>query len=288
MSEQIPITRTQPANSIPMMPDVVRTAIMNGEAVSSKASLPKFDVQLPSQGHFYPATHPLSSGVIQLFEVTAKHEDILSNTALLKKGTVLDDFLKALIATPNVDMNDVLLGDKDAILLAARRSAYGDNYVVDTKCTSCDSDVKVTIDLGSIKVKPFDFSGLERGQNSFSFTLPSSGKTIVWKLLTHKDEGAIDSELKNLSKLQSTSPEVTTRLKYLIQSVDGNSDRAFVKKFVDVELSAKDSLAFRKHVRVSTPSIDMNYDFVCPKCGHEERRSVPMGANFFWPGLSEQ
>ena len=283
MSEQIPITRAQ-SSTTTTIPDAVKHALA-GEVVSSKANLPKFSVELPSRGYFYPTDHPLASGVIQMFEVTAKHEDILSNTSLLKKGTVLDDFLKALIATPNVVMDEVLLGDKDAILMAARRSAYGDTYSVDAKCPSCDAESKYDLDLGKVSIRPFDFSNLTRGVNSFSFVLPSSGRSVMWKILTHKDEAGIDAELKNLAKLQSASPEVTTRLKYLIQSVDGNSDRTVVKRFVDAELSAKDSLAFRKHVRANSPSIDMYYDFTCPKCGYEERRPIPMGAGFFWPGL---
>ena len=144
---------------------------------SVRGAAAKIDVELPSRGYFYPLTSPLSSGIIQMFEVTAKHEDILSNTALLKKGTVLDEFLKALIATSGVTLDELTVGDKNAIFLAARRSAYGDVYKTKMKCPGCEREVGVSIDLSMVTIKSFDFSNHERGQNQFTYTLPVSGKS---------------------------------------------------------------------------------------------------------------
>ena len=194
MDETIPISRPPQSTSAnpTKMPDAVRQALANpGESL--KRTMPTFTVKLPSQGYFYPENSPLSTGSVNLYEVTAKHEDILSNTALLKKGTVLDEFLRAVIATTGVSLDDLLLGDKNAVFLAARRSAYGDDYKVKIKCPTCGVEEFITIGLDSIEPKPFDFSSSERGQNQFSYTLPASGKTIVWKLVSHKDESAIDT-----------------------------------------------------------------------------------------------
>lgn len=290
MDETIPITRPQQSASAnsPKMPDAVRQALANpGESI--KRTIPTFTVELPSKGHFYPENSPLSSGTISLYEVTAKHEDILSNTVLLKKGTVLDEFLRAVIATPGVSLDDLLVGDKNAVFLAARISAYGNEYKIKTKCPVCGADDSVTVDLNSIIAKPFDFSNCQRGQNQFTYTMPISGKTVVWKLISHKDESAIDSELKMLAKLVAgaTSPEITTRIKYSILSIDGKTDRSFIKNFVDTELSARDSLSFRTITRKNAPDMDMTYNFTCKSCGHEERMQIPLGANFFWPGVTD-
>lgn len=285
MDETIPITRPSTAQKLP---DAVRQALStNGE--STKRLAPTFEVDLPSNGHFYPESSPLSSGKIKLYEVSAKHEDILSNTALLKKGTVLDEFLKAVIATPDVSINDLLIGDKNAVFLAARRSAYGDDYKTKIKCPECGMESTPTVDLSEVKSKPFNFDGMMRGMNQFTYVLPSSGKTITWKLLTHKDESAIELELKTLAKIANgiSSPEVTTRLKYSILEVDGKSDRGYVKSFVDNDLSARDSLAFRREVKEHTPDTDMTFNFTCQHCGHEERLPLPLGANFFWPGTTD-
>jgi len=289
MDETIPITRQQISHSTPnRIPDVVKQALTSpGESI--KTSLPTITVELPSNGYFYPENSPLANGTIKLYEVTAKHEDILNNTTLLKKGTVFDEFLKVIIATPGVSLDDLLIGDKNSIFLAARRSAYGDLYKAKAKCQSCEKESMIVIDLSLVKNKQFDFSSHTRGQNLFTFVLPHSGKVITWKLLTHKDETAIDGELKNLAKLSSgiSSPEVTTRLKYTIVSIDGKTDRNYIKTFVDTELTAKDSLAFRENSKNGIPSMDMTYDFICPHCGHEDRVPIPLGSNFFWPGLNE-
>jgi len=255
-----------------------------------KQSVPTISVKLPSRGHFYPTSNPLSGGTIELYHVTAKHEDILSNSNLLKKGIVLDEFLKALIATPNVTLNDVLIGDKNALFVESRKNAYGEDYSTKIKCPECGEESMIEIDLSNIKPKEFAFENYTKGENKFSFTLPNSKKTVIWSLLTHKDENDIEQELKALAKLGAgaAAPEVTTRLKYTIKSIDGETDRAKIKNYVDNQMMAKDSLAFRKHVREVTPDLDMTFDFNCPKCGHQAKMSIPLGANFFWPNLSDR
>jgi rRNA maturation protein Nop10 len=274
-------------NTIPVTKQAT-SSVANTEAV--KQSVPTISVKLPSRGHFYPANHPLSGGTIELYHVTAKHEDILSNSNLLKKGIVLDEFLKALIATPNVTLNDVLIGDKNALFVESRKNAYGEDYATKIKCPECGEESLIQIDLSNIKPKEFAFENYAKGENKFSFTLPNSKKPVIWSLLTHKDENDIDQELKALAKLgtNASAPEVTTRLKYTIKSIDGETDRAKIKNYVDNQMAAKDSLAFRKHVREVTPDLDMTFNFNCPKCGHQTKMSIPLGANFFWPNLSDR
>jgi transcription elongation factor Elf1 len=248
-----------------------------------KLDFPTEYIDLPSEGYFYPTSSPLSSGRIQLKYMTAREEDILTNQNLIKKGVVLDELLKALIVTPNIKLDDILVGDKNAIFVASRRLAYGDEYPAKITCPKCGEENEVKINLSELKSKNIDFSKYTRGENAFSFELPVSKKVVVYRLLTHKDEGDIDTELKGLAKISKTnSPEMTTRLKYSIVSVDGNNDRGGVKKFVD-NMLAKDSIALRKHIRENTPDLDMTFDFTCSACGHNERMAMPLGVDFFWP-----
>ncbi len=249
-----------------------------------KPSFPTEIIDLPSEGHFYPLTSPLSSGRIELKYMTAREEDILTSQNLIKKGVVLDELLKALIVNTAIKLDEVLIGDKNAIFLAARRLAYGDKYPVKITCPKCEKESDIEIDLATLKNKEFDFTPYTKGENRFKFTMPFSKKTVVYKLLSGGDEQAIDAELKALTKLNKTgsSPELTTRLKYMIVEVDGDNNRGAVKTFVD-NLPSRDSIAFRKHVRDNTPDSDMNFVFKCSECGHEERMAVPMGASFFWP-----
>jgi len=275
----IPVSKPATVNKATSTPD------------APKVNQPTEVVELPSNGYFYPETHPLSSGKIEIYQVTARHEDILSNANLLKKGTVLDEFLKALIATPNVFISDLLIGDKNALFIAARKSAYGEIYNTKVKCPECGVESNVDIDLTKLVAKNIEYVGATKGENKLSFKLPNSGKNVVVSLLTHKDEADIDAELKALAKFgganNTNASEITTRLKYTIRSIDGDTDRLRIKNFVDGQLTAKDSLALRRFVRENTPDMDMNFDFTCPACGHQTKMTVPLGANFFWPNISE-
>lgn len=274
----IPITKQNTP-----VPPIVAQQIAQSASVEQKLDFPTEYIDLPSEGYFYPASSPLSSGRVQLKYMTAREEDILTNQNLIKKGVVLDEMLRALIVSPGVKLDDILIGDKNAIFVAARRLAYGDEYPAKITCPKCGEENEVKINLAELKAKPFDFSKYTKGENAFSFELPTSKRKIVYKLLTHKDDGDIDAELKALTKISKTSaPELTTRLKYSIISVEGNADRLVVKKFVDSML-AKDSIALRKHMRENTPDLDMNFNFICSACGHNERMAMPLGVDFFWP-----
>ncbi len=276
MSEStISITRS----STNVQPEIPKT---------QKSTLKTHTVDLPSKGYFYNTSNALASGKVDLYEVTVKHEDILSNQNFLKKGTVLDEFLKSLIASENVQLDDILIGDKNALFLHARILAYGKDYVTKLSCPECGAKNEVTVDLSLVKPKEFDFSKYTKGENRFPFILPNSGKKLVVKLLVHKDEVSIDSEIKALNKTNiSSSPEMTTRFKYMIVSVDGDTDRLKIKRFVDNDLSSKDSLALRRFIGESKPDLDMKFDFTCEKCGHTDRVVIPMNADFFWPSAVE-
>ena len=272
METTIPITRSPSAQAAP-------------SDVPAKQTFPTEYIDLPSRGHFYPESSPLASGRVELKFMTAKEEDILTSQNLIKKGVVLDELLKALIVNPAIKLEDILIGDKNAIFIAARRLAYGDKYPAKIKCQECGEESEIQINLAELKSKEFDFTKSPKGSNQFDYQLPTSKKNVVYKLLTHKDETDIDAELKAIAKLSKggSTPEMTTRLKYLIVSIDGNTDRGFIKKFVDTELRAIDSVELRKHIRGNNPDMDMSFDFVCPKCGATARMAMPLGVDFFWP-----
>ena len=271
---------------IAKQPSMSQPVSTNNTGTSNKLTnnFPTETIELPSQGHFYPDGHPLSDGHLELKMMTAREEDILTNQNLIRKGIVLDRLLESLIVTP-VKIDDILVGDKNAVFFAARRLAYGDTYgPVKVTCPKCQTECERKIDLSLMKSKEVDLSTYTKGQNEFEFLLPYTKKLIKYKLLTHKDELTIDAELKAIVKInKNSSSDVTTRLRTMIIAVDGNSDRNVIQKFVSQELPSRDSLAFRTHVREQTPDLDMNFDFSCDECGNEERMSVPMTAQFFWP-----
>ena len=234
-------------------------------------------VDLPSKGYFYANGHPLSSGKVEVKYMTAKEEDILTSQNLIQQGLVIDKLLQSLIVDKSIKLDDMLIGDKNAIMVAARILGYGKNY----EFTYDGEEHKV--DLSTLNPIDLDFSKFTKGKNEFNFKLPNSEREIVFKLLTQKDENEVDSELvarKKLNKHQST--ELTTRMKKMILSVDGNSDRTFINNFIDNEFLSIDSLAFRQYLAEITPDVDMNTTVV-NSAGEEIEVTITVTLRFFWP-----
>ena len=235
---------------------------------------PTEEVELPSKGLVYPKDNPLSSGKVEVKYMTAKEEDILTNQSYIQKGIVLDKLLESVVVS-KINLKDLIVGDKNAILIATRILGYGKEYKF-----TYDGEEQ-TIDLTSLEDKPFDESQITEGKNEFSYTLPHSNTPITFKILTGHDEDKIERELAGLKKLnKDSSPELTTRLKYIITSVNGEEGTKEIREFVDNYLLARDSRALREYISQVQPDVDLNYVLD----GGEEVK-VPIGLNFFWPDL---
>ena len=226
-------------------------------------------VELPSKGYFYFDGHPLSS---------AKEEDILTSQNLIQQGTVIDKLLEALIVDKSINLDDMLLGDKNAIMVASRVLAYGKDYEFTY------DGVEHSVDLSTLDPVKIDFDKFEKGKNEFSFDLPSSKREITFKLLTGSDEYSIAKEVlarKKISKEQDGSV-YTTRLKHMLLSVDGKTEKSHINNFVDNEFLSRDSLAFRQHLTSMTPDVDMSTTAVDSN-GRNVEVTVPVTVRFFWP-----
>lgn len=242
--------------------------------MEQKAKFPTEMVDLPSKGLLYPKDSPLASGKIEMKYMTAREEDILTNQNYIQQGVVIDKLLQSLIVTP-INYGDLLLGDKNAILIASRVLGYGKDYEFDYKGTS------YTVDLSELQQKDINYDLLKSGKNQFTFTMPATGTNVTYKLLTHADEIAIDQEVKGLKKInKDSSAELSTRLKRMITSVEGNSESKDIRDFVDNFLLARDSRAFREHVKNTQPDIDLRF---FPEDGPEGGVEIPIGITFLWP-----
>jgi hypothetical protein len=249
-----------------------------------KRQFPTEVIDLPSKGYFYSKDSPLSSGQVEIKYMTAREEDILTSTNLLQKGIVLDKLLEALVVS-DINLDDVLIGDKNAIMVASRVLAYGKDYKFEFTDPSSGETREHTVDLTKLEDKKVDFSKYEKGKNEFDFELPASKKVIIFKLLTQREEKQISSELKAMKKFTKESgvdPEITTRLKASIIAVDGNRERNTVNKFVDTEFLSVDSFAYRTYLTSITPDIDLSYSVELDN-GEIEEIAVPVTAQFFWP-----
>jgi hypothetical protein len=250
-----------------------------------KYDFPTELLDLPSKGLVYPKNHPLAKGTIEIKYMTAKEEDILASQNLIKKGVVLDKLFESIIAEPNVNPNDIFIGDKNAILLATRVLGYGADYKVEITDPFTLERQEVVIDLSTVKTKDVNDTLLNR-ENRYKFKLPKSGKEIEFKLLTHGDETEITKEVQALERIgkgKDTASDVTTRLRYMIVSVDGNSDRGFINKWIMNGFLALDTKAFRKYVREISPDMDLKFEFTSELSGESEALDIPFGINFFYP-----
>jgi len=125
--------------------------------------------------------------------------------------------------------------------------------------------------------------------NNFEYELPNSKRKIGFKLLTHKDEMEINEILKSLEKAEKitgVSSEVTTRLKYQIASIDGNTEQKTIDNFVDNEFLAIDAREYRKYVQTITPDIDLTFNYTSGN-GNTSQVGIPLGIDFFWPAAGE-
>ena len=238
-------------------------------------------VELPSKGKLYPVDSPLHSGTIEMKYMSAVEEDILTNESFIKQGIVLDKLFKALIVTP-INYNDLLLCDKNAIMIAARILGYGKNYEITATNPKTGEKHKVTVDLTKLNETEIDRSVHANGKNEFEFELPASKRKVTLQLLTQGDQRKIDAELKNLAKLKRNAT-LTTTLKYVIIGLDGNKDLTEVRKFIETELLAIDSRAIRKYLRTVTPEINLTIDVPDGESGDTFQAPVTIGLDFFWP-----
>ena len=248
---------------------------------NTKFSFPTETVELPSKGLLYPKDNPLSSGTIEMKYMTAREEDILTNVNLLKQGVAIDKVLQALIKSP-INYEELLLCDKNAILISARILAYGKDYTFGYANPNTDQEERVTIDLTQFENKKVDYSLFEN-KNEFSFTLPQSKNTLTFKLLTHADSKKIDAEIKGLKKIGSGG-ELTTRLKHQILSVNGDYEQKTIREFVDNYLLSIDSNAFRQHIAEITPDLDLKINFTLSDGTEVKDLSLPFELDFFFPG----
>lgn len=242
--------------------------------MNPKFNFPTERVPLPSQGKLYPSDHPLAEGFVEMKLMTAKEEDILSNQNYIRQGIVIDKLLQSMIVT-KFDYNDLLVIDKDAIMIAARILGYGKDYEF-----QLDGETH-TVDLSSLPDKPIEITS---SVNEFAYTFPKSGVSITYKFLTHGDEKAIEKEIEGLKKIDKNGNySVSTRMKFLITSVGGDRLPETIRHFVDNYLLAQDLRSFRKHLKETTPGVDMSYTYT-NSFGEEEVTDIPLGLNFFWPG----
>ena len=244
-------------------------------------------VELPSRGRFYPEDHPLhGQESIEIKQMTAKEEDILTSRTLLKKGVALDRVIQNLIMDNRINADNVLIGDRNAILIAIRSSAYGNIYTTKVACPACEASQDYSFDLNEANVfdgtpEETDLEIVDHGDGTFDIVLPSTAVTATFRLLIGRDEKAI---LKGATNKQKSSYEkaVTTQLRNMIVAVNGDDSPQACNYLVE-NIPSIDARQLRMAYKTVAPNIDLNQEFSCGECGHDQDMEVPLTADFFWP-----
>jgi len=246
--------------------------------MAEEQKFPSEIIELPSKGRLYPKDSPLKDGKIEIKYMTAREEDILTSQNLIKKGVVIDKLINSLILTEGVSGDDLILGDKNAVMVAARILAYGPEYTCEVSHPVTGETTEQTFNLADC---PFKKLSKDITENKFETVLPISKKKVTFKLLTGKEETQIAEELKSSQKIGTeVIPELTTRLRYTLISVDGDDSQKTISDFVN-NLLARDSIHLRKEISSISPDIELQQEVLI---GEETVKvNIPMTVNFFWP-----
>jgi hypothetical protein len=257
--------------------------------IKSNYQFPTEIIELPSQGHFYPVDSPLATGKVEMKYMTAKEEDILTTQSYIKQGVVIDKLLQSLVVSNSqgkrININELLIGDKNALVIAARVLGYGKEYEIEITTPSGNKQ-KETVDLTQFEAKQIDFNLTAKGTNRFPFELPASKRIVEIKLLTQKDTDAIEQEVKALKKNKigsSTDALLSTTLIHTIVAVDGDSSQSTIREFVN-NMLAIDSRALRGFINMIKPDIDLTCHFTDNETDESFTATLPLSVNFFWPG----
>lgn len=245
---------------------------------------PTATVPLPSQGKVYAQNSALyAKEILEIRAMTARDEDILTSRALLKSGRAIDTLLKSCIHDKNIDVDSMLSGDRNAALVAIRITGYGQGYNISVTCPKCEEKFEHEFDLSKLEIKQLQVEPRAPGVNEFTFTLPVSRKTVIFKLPTGADERDLSLTIDRMRKASGGLESlVTTRLLSQIVSIDDEQDKSKLAQFIR-NMPARDSRDLRSYMDKISPGINMKQLVVCESCNEESEVDVPMGTEFFWP-----
>jgi len=280
------------SNSSPHVPTGIDPRMpMQSAADKLKAEfgldIPTELVPLPSNGKVYPLDSSLHmTDTVEIRPMTAREEDILTSRALLKKGTVITELIRSCLIDRSINANDLLTGDRNALMVAIRITGYGPEYNTEIECGECNSKMEHAFDLSSLPIKRLDIEPVVAGNNLFEFALPYSKKIVKFRFLTGRDEEEISVMNEKQKKLGlSTESNITTNLLHSIVSIEGIEDRSKIANFIK-HMPARDSLALRNYIKNNEPGVIMRQETTCPSCSHVEEVSMPLGVNFLWPSAA--
>ena len=246
--------------------------------------VPIESVPLPSRGVIYsPDSLLYNTETLQIKAMTAKEEDILTSQAFIKENIVVETLIKSCLIEKSIDVNELINGDRNALMVSIRITGYGTDYKVSHSCENCTNNNSIDVDLSQLSIKRLKDQPIEHGLNLFEYTLPVTKKTVRYKFLNGHDQkeiAIIEKRLQKAGMVQNNN--VTNFLENTIVSIDGITDKNKIKHFI-TNMPALDSRKLRRHIKQSEPGIDMSWQYSCQNCGHDNDINLPITSEFFWP-----
>ena len=246
--------------------------------------IPIESVPLPSRGVVYPSNSALfDKETLDIKPMTAKEEDILMSRAYIKNGTVITKLLESCLVDKAIDVDSLISGDRNALMLALRITGYGADYKIEMGCPQCGNQTEADFNLSELPIKRLDIDPVSKGENAFEVELPVTKKTVLLRFLNGYDEKeqTIIDERKRKSGIM-TNTSVTDRLTRSIISVDGVTDKNKIAFFVK-NIPVRDSLSLRKFLDNEEPGVEMKGHMTCKYCYEESEVEIPVTSQFFWP-----
>lgn len=289
-NESITLGGRKEGNTQPQQPSVENSQAEYVKSVAENAGIPEQfvdmefmvpteEIELPSQGRYYPN----GQKTVKVKYLTAEDENILTSPDLIKNGKVLDVLLSHAVIDKSLRPDDMLTGDKNAVLLALRSTGYGDDYEVKMTCPDCAEQYKTSVKLSSLKYKPLQGEPDQNGE--FSVSLPKLKMTAKFRLLTGKDENYLNKKVESLKKMKKNTGEsslLTERYILQIMEINGNRDKIYISNAIS-KMPISDSYYLREYIGLVEPGVDMDHEFECTNCGHVYEDTVPVTAKLFWP-----
>jgi len=249
--------------------------------------VPTHTVELPSRGNYYPQGSTMAGREkVEIKQMTAKQEEILSNADYLTDGTMLDRLVSSILTDNTINVEEMFSGDKNAIIVEARRTSYGSEYSVTQTCENCKNNEVFIFDLSKVSIEDQEIEGVTYSEetNLFSFKLPSTGLDVSIKMLSSADQRFLNEQNDKAKKLNIENSETLNFLRRCVVSVSNIEDKQLLNDLFSV-LPVLDIRKIKKVSNSIVPTLNTKQEVTCGGCGHVTESEVPFSLGFFWPDI---
>lgn len=244
-------------------------------------------VKLPSGGKMYPEYSTLHNITeVEIKHMTAREEDLLSNSQFLMDGTIFDRLLASILVDKSIDPMDFTAADRMAIIYAARITGYGSEYVMKMDCGACGKNAEFVFDISKqeiVRPEPEDVS-FDETTGHYEFKLPKTGLKVKLRLLSVGEEAELEKQAEKANSLGISNNNTVNLFRKSIISVDDVEDIAALNQLYE-NLPALDCRKIRSVINGIAPHISTLQTVACGSCGTESESEVPFSLGFFWPDV---